>query len=108
MLEHGWEGQLQGRGANLMLVWAAKDPDEVATRFIDWTKHPSWIECDTISSSSASLSTAAGMTIDATDDDANTISQVTLSGGTAESVGKVCARSSRTKDRRFSKQRRSW
>lgn len=73
----------------MMLVWAEKDPDEVAIRFIDWSKHPSWIDRDTISSSSASLSTAAGMTIDATDDDILHTSQVTLSGGTAESVGKV-------------------
>jgi hypothetical protein len=75
-----------------MLVWPEKDPDETVIRYIDWSRHPSWIAGDTISSSSASLSTAAGMTIAATDDDDNTISQVTLSGGTADNVGKVlCA-----------------
>jgi hypothetical protein len=72
-----------------MLVWAAKDPNEVASRFIDWSRHPSWIDGDTIVSSTASLSTAAGMTISATDDDADARSQVTLTAGTAGSVGKV-------------------
>jgi hypothetical protein len=73
----------------MMLVWAAKDPDEVAIRYLDWSKHSSWIDGDSISSASFTLSTAAGMTIDASDDDGLHTSQVTLSGGTDETVGKV-------------------
>lgn len=72
-----------------MLVWQPKDPNETSIRFIDWAKHPSWIDGDTISSSSASLSTAAGMTLVAAIDDSDATSQITLSGGTDESVGKV-------------------
>jgi hypothetical protein len=72
-----------------MFVWPAKDPDETVIRAIDWSLHPSWIDGDTIVSNTASLSTAAGMTISATDDDADARSQVTLTGGTEGSVGKV-------------------
>lgn len=72
-----------------MLVWPEKDPDETAIRFLDWSKHLSWIDGDSIVSSTASLSTAAGMAIDATDDDGISLSQVTLSGGNADNRGKV-------------------
>jgi hypothetical protein len=73
----------------VMLVWPNKDPDEIAIRFVDWRKHPSWIDRDTITSASFSLSTAAGMSIDSSDNDGLHTSNVTLSGGTDESVGKV-------------------
>jgi len=72
-----------------MRVWQSKDPDEVAIRHIDWSDHPSWIRGDAITSSSFSLTTVAGMTIDSQENDAATISLVTLSGGTANSRGKV-------------------
>jgi hypothetical protein len=72
-----------------LLVWAPKDPDEVVKRFIDWTGHASWIEGDKIASSSFTLSTAAGMTIDSSTNDDNEVSIVVLSGGTAASRGKV-------------------
>lgn len=72
-----------------MLVWTAKDPDEVVIRQIDWSQHPSWAPNDSIASASFSLTTAAGMAIDASEDDDGTISQVTLSGGTVGERGKV-------------------
>lgn len=74
-----------------MLVWPAKDPDETARREIDWEKHPSWQRYDTISSSSFALSTAAGMTIESSDDDCGHKSWAFLTGGTDGSVGKVLA-----------------
>lgn len=73
----------------MFLVWASKDPDEVAKRNIFWTSHASWRDGDQISSATFSLSTAAGMTITETDHDDDTISIVTLSGGTDGSKGKV-------------------
>jgi hypothetical protein len=74
---------------SVLLVWAPKDPDEVAKRNMDWTSHASWREGDAIDSSSFSLTTAVGMAIDSSEDDSDTISIVTLSGGTADSRGKV-------------------
>lgn len=74
-----------------MLVWPAKDPDEIARREIDWEKHPSWQRYDTISSQSFTLSTAAGMSIDSSDNDCAHKSWVFLSSGTDGSVGKVLA-----------------
>lgn len=74
---------------SVLLVWAPKDPDEVAKRNIFWTAHASWRDGDQISSASFSLTTAAGMTIDATDHDDDTISIVTLSGGTDGLKGKA-------------------
>lgn len=74
---------------SVLHVWAPKDPDEVAKRNIDWTAHASWREGDAISSASFSLTTAAGMTIDSSDHDDDTISIVTLSGGTDGLKGKV-------------------
>lgn len=73
----------------MMLVWTAKDPDEIARREIDWERHPSWQINDTISSSSFALSTAAGMTIDSSDDDDSHVSWAYLSGGTENERGKV-------------------
>ena len=70
-------------------VWAPKDPDEVAKRFIDWASHASWVEGDTIVSATFSLATAAGMSISASTHDDHEISIVTLTGGTADSRGKV-------------------
>jgi hypothetical protein len=52
-----------------MLIWASKDPDEIVKRNFDWSTHASWREGDKISSSSFSLSTAAGMAIDSSTDD---------------------------------------
>lgn len=72
-----------------MKVWPPKDPDEIAVRYMDWTQHPSWTEGDTILTASFSLTTTAGMAIDASDHDYCTISKVTLSGGTDETRGKV-------------------
>lgn len=72
-----------------MLVWAEKDPDEVVKRNMDWTAHASWREGDSIESSSFSLTTAAGMTIDDSTNDADEISIVTLSGGNDGQKGKV-------------------
>jgi hypothetical protein len=72
-----------------MFVWPSKDADEIVSRPINWENHPSWIPGDKITSSTASLSTAAGMSIDSTDDDGLTVSLVTLSGGTEETRGKV-------------------
>jgi hypothetical protein len=74
---------------SVLLVWAPKDPDEVAKRNLDWTSHASWREGDSIDSATFSLSTAAGMTIDDSTDDSATISIVTLSGGTDGLRGKV-------------------
>lgn len=69
-----------------MLVWPAKDPDEVVDYQIDWSQR---LGGDAISSASFSLTTAAGMTIDDSTHDDDHISQVTLSGGTTGSRGKV-------------------
>jgi hypothetical protein len=76
---------------SVLLVWAPKDPNEVAKRNIDWTAHSSWRDGDQISSASFTLSTAAGMTIDDSDHDDDTISIVTLGGGTDGLKGKVLA-----------------
>ena len=72
-----------------MLVWAPKDPDEVVIRHIYWDAHRSWLPGDFIVSATFSLATAAGMTISASDHNDRETSQVTLTGGTNESVGKV-------------------
>jgi hypothetical protein len=72
-----------------VIVWASKDPDEIARREIDWEKHPGWQRYDTITSATFSLSTAAGMSIDSSDNDGSHKSWVFLSGGSADSVGKV-------------------
>jgi hypothetical protein len=72
-----------------MLVWDSKDPDEIARREIDWEKHPGWQRYDAISSATFSLSTAAGMSIASSNTDNAHSSWVFLSGGTADSVGKV-------------------
>ena len=72
-----------------MLVWTSKDPDETVRREIDWEKHPSWQRYDTITSASFTLSTAAGMSIESSDNDAMHKSWCFLSGGTEGSVGKV-------------------
>lgn len=74
---------------SVLLVWTPKDPDEVAKRNIFWTSHASWRDGDQISSATFTLSTAAGMTIDSTDHDDDTISIITLSGGADGSKGKV-------------------
>lgn len=72
-----------------MKVWEPKDPDEIAFRYIDWSQHPSWHQGDSITSATFTLSTTAGMTIADSDHDYAKLSRVTLSGGTAGSVGKI-------------------
>lgn len=74
---------------SVLRVWAPKDPNEICKRNMDWTAHASWRDGDAISSASFGLSTSAGMTIAATDHDDDTISVVTLSGGTDGLKGKV-------------------
>lgn len=72
-----------------MLVWALKDPDESVWRELDWRDHSSWIAGDFITMATFSLSTAAGMTIAAGEDDGCTVSRVRLAGGTSGQRGKV-------------------
>jgi hypothetical protein len=53
-----------------MLVWAAKDPDEVASRFIDWSRHPSWIDggkvlCEVVTDEGQTLQQTATILIEA-------------------------------------------
>lgn len=69
-----------------MLVWPPKDPDEVLDYGVDWSER---LNGDTISTASFTLTTAAGMTVDESQHDSNTISIATLSGGTAGLRGKV-------------------
>lgn len=69
-----------------MLVWPAKDPDEVLEYAIDWSDR---LGNDAISTATFSLTTAAGMAIDSSDHDNVHRSYVTLSGGIAGSKGKV-------------------
>lgn len=69
-----------------MLVWPAKDPDEVADYAIDWEPR---LGTDTISTAAFSFTEDAGMAIDDSSHDSAFVSIVTLSGGTEGERGKV-------------------
>lgn len=69
-----------------MKVLPPKDADEVLDYAIDWSDR---LGNDTISSATFTLTTAAGMTVSASDHDSKHTSTVTLSGGTTGSKGKL-------------------
>lgn len=79
---------LQAQANARPLVWPAKDPNEVVDCAIDFTAR---LGCDTISSATFSLATAAGLTISASGH-CGPIASVTLSGGTEGLKGKVLCR----------------
>jgi hypothetical protein len=70
------------------LIWPSKDPDNVADYNVDWTDR---LNVDTISTSTFTLVTAAGLTIDDQDSD-GALSTVWLSAGTAGLTGRLLCR----------------
>ena len=68
-----------------MLVWLSKDPDEEVLRSIDWVDR---LGGDTITSASFDV-VSGGVTLSQAEHDDSTISQVLISGGTAETRAKV-------------------
>lgn len=70
------------------LAWPAKDADEVLDYALDWSDR---IGSDTITSSTHSLTTEAGLVIDEQSHE-DEFSIVTLSGGTVGSKGKILCR----------------
>lgn len=80
------------------LNWPAKDANEVADYSIDFSDR---LGDDTIASATFSLATAAGLTIDSSEDDEDSIATVWLSAGTAGSKGKILCRVTTTDGRTF-------
>lgn len=79
------------RSRNLIpLSWGSKDADEVLTHSIDFAERLG--PCDSISSATFSLTTAAGLVIDDSEHDGCHTASVTLSGGTAGGKAKVLCR----------------
>lgn len=72
------------------LAWPAKDANEVVDYAIDFTDRLG--PCDSIASAAFSLTTAAGLTISASEDDGCSLATVTLSSGTEGSKGKILCR----------------
>jgi len=72
-----------------MASWPSKDPNDVLDYDIDWSRRLD--SGDTISTSTFSLTTDAGLTI-ASQSNTTTTSKVWLSGGTAGSTADILCR----------------
>lgn len=68
------------------LVWPAKDAGETLDYTIDWADR---LGCDSITSATFTLATAAGLTIDDSEHDSDRLATVWLSGGTEGSKAKI-------------------
>lgn len=71
------------------LVWPPKDANEVSDYSISFKRR---LGSTSLSAAVFSLATAAGLTIDSSEDDDSDIATVKLSGGTEGQVGKILCR----------------
>lgn len=72
----------------MAITWPAKDPDAVVDYAVDWS---TFLDSDTIATSTFSLTTAAGLTI-GSQSNSTTLSTVWLSGGTSGSTARLLCR----------------